>query len=174
MSCRKCSATNEFKFEKVDYYETAFDLEKTVNEQSKFSKSLDGETKIKFDKAGIYEFTISCSVEDESATGIVKVVVIDQSKKGNAEFVKKNGESYWSENAEIEGDIVKLTQADYDSASYLVLDGTYYDEDVIRVDFKGQNCPQIGLLTQPIENAYNPYALYGGKGFTRDYTWQRG
>ena len=161
-----CSATNEFKFEKVDYYETAFDLEKTVNEQSKFSKSLDGETKIKFDKAGIYEFTISCSVEGESATSIVKVVVIDENKKGNAEFVKKNGESYWSENAEIEGDIVKLTQADYDSASYLVLDGTYYDEDVIRVDFKGQNCPQIGLLTQPIEDAYNPYALYGGKGFT--------
>ena len=162
-----CSATNEFKFEKVDFYQTAFDLDKTVNEETKYTKSLKGETKIKFDKAGTYDFTISCTADGEYASAIIKVAVVDESKKGNEEYVLKNelGE-YASSNAEIDGDIVKLVQADYNAASYLALEGKYYDEDVIRVDFKGQNCPQIGLLSQPIEGAYNPYALYGGKGFT--------
>ncbi len=162
-----CSATNEFKYEKVDFYQTAFDLDKTVNEETKYTKSLEGETKIKFDKAGTYDFTISCTADGEYASAIIKVAVVDESKKGNEEYVLKNelGE-YASSNAEIDGNIVKLVQADYNAASYLALEGKYYDEDVIRVDFKGQNCPQIGLLTQPIEGAYNPYALYGGKGFT--------
>ena len=156
---------NAFKMEKVNYYTTNVDFDETVNENSKYERVFtDDDKEFTFDEYGTYVFTFSGTAGDKTSYETLRVEIVPDGR-GNEDVLKENGE-YVMKNAVLSDDRVRLVQAEYSNASYVVMDGEYYDQDVIRVEFKGKNCPNIGFLTIPDEQAFNPYDLFSGYGFT--------
>lgn len=155
---------DKFKIEKVKYYRTETDLEETVVPGSEKETVFDGEDRFTFDEYGTYEFTFSGTYRDKTSYSTFRVEVVEEGK-GNDDVQQENG-AYLMKNAVVNGDIISLVQAEYSNASYVVMEGEYYDQDVIRVEFKGKNCPNIGFLTIPNEQAFNPYDLFSGYGNT--------
>ncbi len=160
-----CKESNDYVMESVTYYQSNVDLEETVKEGTRTTFNFTNEKEYTFEEYGTYIFTFSVEVDGLKGYGNLRVEVLENNQ-GNADtFIRDDG-TYASSNVQVNGDLVRLVQADYPSASYMVLDEDYYDQDVVRIEFKGKNCPNIGLLTIPNYEVYNPYGIISGKGYT--------
>lgn len=152
------------RMESVSYQRETITLEKTIEEDTAFEQSLLDEETFTFENEGSYLFTLSVSSEYGTTKGTVRVEVLDKSE-GNDDVLKENGEAVIY-NAEVDGNTVRMLQgSERATVAYMVLDGTYTENDVFRFEFKGKNCPQIGLLTQADETSRNPYGLLSGTGY---------
>lgn len=155
---------NKFKIEKVEYFKSNIDLEESSDESKYYETVFTDEDRFTFDEYGTYVFTFSGTAGDKTSYETLRVEVVEGGL-GNSDVLVEN-EEYVMKNAQLSGNLVRLVQAEYASASYVVMDGEYYDQDVIRVEFKGKNCPNIGFLTIPDVGVFNPYDLFGGYGYT--------
>lgn len=150
---------------KVSYYRETLTLEKTIDETTAYEKDLTGEEKFKFTDVGTYVFTVEAESEHGKTQHDFRVEVVPTTVESTDVYVDGSGKAIFN-NAEASGNTVRLVQAaDMSNASYFVVDGTYKENDIFRVEFKGRNCPQIGLLTSPDLTAGNPYGMYAGKGY---------
>ncbi len=176
-----CDVSNDYKMESVTYYQMNVDLEETKKEGTEKVTTFTNETKYTFEEYGTYIFTFS--VEFDGLTGYSNFrVEVLEGNQGNDDtlLVPKTeendegeevvvGTQYASDKAQVKDNVVRLIQSEYDSASYLVLEEDYHDTDVLRVEFKGKNAPNIGLLTIPNYDENNPYGLISGKGYTLSF-----
>lgn len=150
---------------KVSYYRETLTLEKTIDLETAYEKDLSGETKFKFADVGTYVFTVEAVSEYGKTQHDFRVEVVSPTLESEDVYVDGEGKAIFN-NAEASGNTVRLVQsADLSNASYFVLDGTYKENDIFRIEFKGRNCPQVGLLTSPDLEAGNPYGMYAGTGY---------
>lgn len=155
----------KLQIQSVYYQRESVTLERTIEEGTSYERSLKDEETFTFDKEGSYLFTLAATSEYGTSTETIRVEILDQSS-GNEDTLKnENGEAVIY-NAEVDGNTVRMIRgAEAVSVSYMVLDGEYTEDDVFRFEFKGKNCPQIGLLTQEDETSVNPYGVYSGQGY---------
>lgn len=153
------------EIQSVYYQRESVTLEKTIEEGTSYERSLKDEETFTFDKEGSYLFTLAASSEYGTSTETIKVEVLNKSS-GNEDTLKnENGEAVIY-NAEVDGNTVRMLRgAESSTVSYMVLDGEYGEDDVFRFEFKGKNCPQIGLLTKEDETSINPYGIRNGQGY---------
>ena len=102
---------SKFDIEKVTYRKHNIDLEETVVEGSEKETVFDnGETEFTFGECGSYTFTLAGTADGKTSRADFRVEVVDPTK-GNADVLKKDDE-YVMHNAEVEGDKVRLVQAE--------------------------------------------------------------
>ena len=154
---------SSFNIEKVNYRKFNVDLEETTVSGTEKETVFTDETEFTFDESGTYTFTLAGTADDKTTRVEFNVEVADKTRVNDN--VLNDGSGYVMKNAEVDGDKIRLIQAEYSDASFVVMDGEYYDQDVVRIEFKGKNCPNIGFLIQPDTTAFNPYDLYTGLGF---------
>ncbi len=163
-----CETSSDFTIESVTYRQYEVDLEETVKEGTEQTTDLIGQTQYTFEEYGTYLFSFFTEVDGLKGYGNIRVEVLEENVGNEDTLVKEDG-SYASSNVQTDGNTVRLIQAEYAAASYLVLEEDYYDQDVLRVEFKGKNVPNIGLLTVANEEANNPYNLVSGEGYTLSF-----
>jgi len=156
--------TAELSVVKASYAKKSVAIEGGKEENSEEEYSLVGEDFFTFEKYGTYTFTVCANDEGKESYAELYAEIM-QNNVGNENVKKSEDGVYLSEKAEINGDVVRIGKSEYQSAGYVVLDGEYNEDDVVRVEFKGKNCPNIAMLSSPDNTHAKPYGIYQGKGF---------
>lgn len=161
----------------VDYYtyqeSQAPTLLDTANTNPKIKMETSVDSRVTFDKLGLYEFHMIAKNGEGEAEGFFKVKVLpDQSTPVDGISAYKNVEFAQTPDGKTDSSTMRLVGSpDLTEASYAVLEDEFADGQVARFEFYGKNMPSyIGLYNEDT-NVNEPNSLTDGKGFV--YTVER-